>query len=87
MTQTTTFHVAPINQGQIVEIAYAACCGDVVRRITDQSIGIGRPGRVKYAVSKMRANDEGDYWQTTPANRRWREISEAEAHRYLDGEA
>lgn len=86
MNNTTTFHVSPRNQGQIVEVAYAACYGDVVRRITDQSIGTGRPGRVEYAVSKMRADDEGDYWQATPANRRWRKISEAEAQRYLEGE-
>ena len=86
MNNTTAFHVTPRNQGQIVEVAYAACYGDVVRRITDQSIGTGRSGRVKYAVSKMRADDEGDYWQATPANRRWRKISEAEAQRYLEGE-
>ena len=86
MTHTPTFHVSPRNQGQIVEVAYAACYGDVVRRIIDQSIGTGRPGRVEYAVSKMRATDEGDYWQQTPANRRWRKISEAEAQRYLSGE-
>jgi hypothetical protein len=78
------FYVSGRNQGQIVEVAYAACYGDVVRRVIDQSIGIGRPGRVEYAVSKMRADDEGDYWQTEPKNKRWRKITEAEAQRYLD---
>jgi hypothetical protein len=86
MTHTPTFHVAPQNQGQIVEVAYAACWGDVVRRITDKSIGTGRPGRVEYAVSKMHARDEGDYWQTIPVNRRWRKITAGEALRYLEGE-
>lgn len=83
---TPTFHVSPRNQGQIVEVAYAACFGDVVRRVTDQSIGTDKPGRITYAVSKMRESDEGDYWQTEPANRRWRTITEAEAQNYLGSE-
>jgi hypothetical protein len=86
MKHTPAFHVSARNQGQIVEIAHAACYGNVVRRITDQSIGTGRPSRVEYAVATMMADDEGDYWQTEPANRRWRKISEAEAQRYLNGE-
>ena len=87
MSRTPAFHVAPRNRGQIVEVAYAACYGYVIRRITDQSVGTGRPGRVQYAVSKMLLSDEGDYWQTEPANRRWRLISEDEALRYLAGNA
>jgi hypothetical protein len=54
MGYVPAFHVAPVNQGQIVEYAYAACFGDVVERRTDRSIGTGKPGRVTYAVSKMR---------------------------------
>ena len=82
-----TYHVAPINQGQIVEVAYAACDGGyVVRRTVNQSIGADRPGRTEYAVSKMRADDEGDYWQSTPTNRRWRKISAAKAQQMLGDE-
>ena len=67
MNNTSAFHVAPRNQGQIIEVAYAACSsGHVVRQITDQSIALGRPGRVEHAVSKMLANDEGEYWHTIP---------------------
>jgi len=81
MNRRPIFHVCPRNQGQIVEVAYAACYGDVVRRITDRS-----NGSVTFDVAKMRKDDEGDYWQTEPSNRRWRKISEKEAGRYLSGD-
>ena len=77
---SAVFHVPPRNQGQIVEVAYAYIAGtdEVVRRIHDQS-----DGSMEYAVSKALADDEGDYWQREPRNKRWRTISREEAREML----
>lgn len=79
-----TFHVPPRCQGQTVEYAYGMWMGVVYRRITDRSIGPDRPGRVTYAQSQARLDDEGDYWNGEPSNRRWRTISEAELARAIE---
>ena len=70
----------------MVEYAYAACFGTVIRRITDQSLEMAHPERVRYAASKMLPGDEGDYRNGAPQNRRWRKISEKEAQKYMEGE-
>ena len=77
MSDRTVFHTPPRNQGQIVEVSYALVGSTVIRRTYDQS-----DRSIEFARSKSLISDEGDYWQTTPANRRWRKISEAEAQRY-----
>lgn len=69
------YHVAPKNQGQIIEVAFAATGdGRVLRRITDRS-----DRTVRYAIADMHRDDAGDYWQTVPRNRRWRPISAGDA--------
>ena len=65
------FHVPPENQGQIVEVAYAAVGGHVVERTHDRS-----DGSTRYSVSKMLADDQGEYWNGAPRNKRWKPISE-----------
>lgn len=70
-----TYHIAPQNQGQMVEVAYATTGdGRVVRRTHDKS-----DRTTRYAISRMLTGDEGDYWQTEPRNRRWTDITEGEA--------
>lgn len=69
-----TFYVAPINQGQAVEVAYAGWDGIVYKRVTDRSLKPDNPERVRYWSSKMLLSDEGDYWQTEPSNKRWKRL-------------
>ena len=66
-----TYHVAPDDQGQTVEYAYAAThTGYVIRRIHDRSVGT-----IEYAMSRMLSDDDAAYWQAPPKNLRWRSIS------------
>lgn len=77
--ESMTFHVAPRDQGQIVEVAYAATeDGRVIRCRYDRS-----DGTTEYHVSTMLRDDKGDYWDAPPANRRWRLLS-AKERRVLD---
>ena len=69
-----TYHIAPKDQGQIVEVAYASVGDYVIRRILDRS-----DRSVAYSISRRRVADEGDYWNAPPRNRRWRHITESEA--------
>lgn len=68
-----TMHIPPVCQGQIVEVAYGLHLGTVYRRVTDRS-----DSSVEYARSRALADDEGDYWNREPGNRRWAAISEAQ---------
>jgi hypothetical protein len=63
------FHVPPVNQGQIVEVAYGASNGVVIKRIHDRS-----DKTTSYYRSKMLASDYGDYWNSEPENARWKQI-------------
>ena len=74
--KNVTFHVAPENQGQIVEYGYALSDGGdwVICRERDRS-----NNTVSYFKSRTLKYDEGDYWNAPPRNKRWRKISEKEA--------
>lgn len=76
------FYVPPINQGQIVEVAYAAWRGVVFRRTRDRG-----DGSVVYAMAEMAASDRGDYWNAPPTDTAtdWEEIPEAQIWRALEG--
>lgn len=65
-----TFQVPRRNQGQIVEVAFAAHDGVVYMRVHDRS-----DRTTQYSVSRMLADDEGDYWNGEPRNKRWRTIT------------
>lgn len=75
------FMLPPENQGQIVEIAYALVEGLVIRRRYDRS-----DGETRYHASKCLVEDEGDYWNHAPANKRWRRIEEQDALRLVEEE-
>jgi hypothetical protein len=78
MTDTVLqFHLPPVNAGQIVLVSYAAANGWVIERTYDQS-----DRSTGYRISKALADDEGDYWNGEPANRRWRKLTAAEMKRY-----
>lgn len=72
------FITPPENQGQIVEVSYAAVGNEVIRRTHDQS-----DKSTEYAASKALNGDEGDYWNGAPANKRWRTITADEAMRLI----
>ena len=63
-------HVAPEDQGQIVECSYGHHNGYVYRRTWDRSDNSER-----FDASPMLVDDDGEYWNGPPANRRWRRIS------------
>jgi hypothetical protein len=71
------FHVPPRNQGQIVEVAYAAVDDHVIQRVYDAS-----DRTTEFYVSKMLVDDQGDYWNGEPANKRWRRIKGQELRRF-----
>lgn len=75
-----TYYTAPEDQGQIVEVSYCACDGNIIQRTRDHSCD-----KTTYAVSRMLAADNGDYWNAPPRNLRWRTITQAEAQQ-LTGE-
>lgn len=78
MTEELTFHVPPRNQGQMVEVAYAADFESnvVIQRVHDQS-----DRSVAYYISDM-MDDDGDYWNGAPPNKRWRMMTNDERQRY-----
>ena len=61
----------PENQGQIVIVSYAGADGTVYRQTFDQS-----DRTAEYHASRALVDDEGDYWNGAPANRRWRKVTE-----------
>lgn len=69
-----TFHTPPKNQGQIVEVSYALIDGGIVIRKTHDRSN----GKTEYAESAVLTSDEGDYWNVSPANKRWRKLSPRE---------
>lgn len=77
MTDKIMFHVPPRNQGQIVEVAYAAVDGMVIQRVYDAS-----DRSIDFYISKMLKDDEGDYWNGEPSNKRWRKMTNKELHQY-----
>lgn len=66
------FHTPPENQGQIIDVSYAAIGAYVVRLTYDS-----RDQTRRYALSTRLNDDEGEYRNGAPANRDWREISAA----------
>lgn len=69
----TRFHTPPHNQGQIVEVSYALVGSSVIRWTFDASDRTST-----YAISQALRDDDGDYWNRTPRNRRWRNLDKAE---------
>jgi hypothetical protein len=51
----------------------------VIRRIYDQS-----DRSMEFHVSKALLDDQGDYWNGAPTNKRWRKISKAEVDRICE---
>lgn len=77
-TKSVTFHVPPRNQGQSVTYSYAQTeDGHVIECREDRS-----DGETSYRISKALANDEGDYWNGGPRNKRWRAVTPKEIKRY-----
>lgn len=75
------WYVAPKDQGQIIEVAYAAGDSVVYRRCIDQSYPDGHPKRVSYARADAGEDDQGDYWNAPPPYRpedQWEVIAEEE---------
>jgi hypothetical protein len=56
--------------GQIIDVSYAADGNRVLMHVHDRS-----DGSHAYYSSKRLADDEGDYWNGSPANRRWKRIA------------
>lgn len=82
-----TFYTTPANQGQATEVSYASTSsGLVVRRILDRSLGLGNPERETYAVSKIKKDDDGEYWQSEPSNARWKKVAYAKVLELFDPE-
>jgi hypothetical protein len=75
------FHTPPANQGQIVEVSYACSEGYVIRRRYDQS-----DRTTDYAIAKCLNDDDGDYWNGAPANKRWSALTGAKLERWLRDE-
>ena len=78
---TGMFFTPPANQGQIVEVSYAVVGERVVRKHHDRS-----DGTTTYADSKLLNDDDADYWNAAPANRKWRVISAAQFERMVEEE-
>jgi len=76
-TDKIVFHVPPRNQGQIVEVAYAAVDGMVIQRVYDRS-----DRSINFSTSKMLKGDEGEYWNGEPSNKRWRRMTIEELRQY-----
>lgn len=74
-----TYHVAPEDQGQTIEVAYAAIEDGYLRRTTDQSYAVGEPERESYAYCSH--DDAGDIdwspWSEAPeiAEEVWERVS------------
>lgn len=66
------FIVPPECGGQIVERAYKMAEGYVYKRETDRSLP--KAEQVKCFRSHPLANDRGDYWNGSPANKRWKQV-------------
>lgn len=71
------FHVPPANQGQMIIISYAAAYPYVLRHQHDRS-----DNSHSYEISRVVSNDEGDYWNGEPPNRRWREMTAEELRNF-----
>lgn len=71
----------PEDQGQIVVVSYALCYDVVIQRWLDQS-----DGQIIWSKSRALKNDEGDYWNGGPSNKRWTRISAEEADKILSGD-
>ena len=76
-TDALVFHTPPQNQGQIVAESYAMADGLVICHRSDASDRTS-----EYFVSRALRDDEGDYWNAPPTNRRWRKMTAAELRRY-----
>lgn len=74
------FHTPPKNQGQMVTYSYASAeDGMVIQRVHDSSIG-----RTSYYSSKALSNDDGEYWNQAPKNKRWKWLTALELRYILD---
>lgn len=49
-TEPLTFQIAPEDQGQMIEVAYATYEDGLVQRVTDRSADLEDPARVTYYV-------------------------------------
>lgn len=71
------WHVPPENGGRIVEVAYTARDGKVIRRTYDRS-----DRTTVYHISTRLMDDECDYWNHEPRNQRWRKMTRRELAQY-----
>jgi hypothetical protein len=72
------FIVPPRNQGQIVEVSYAGTLdGYVIRQIYGQC-----DQKKSFAISRALVDDDGEYWNGSPKNKRWRKMTEKEMTKY-----
>lgn len=81
MTAEVEFYVPPKNQGQIVEVSYGCDEIYVYRLWHDRS-----DGEKRYARSRLLTDDDGCYWNHSPKNRRWIEMSKSEWAKYFPEE-
>lgn len=63
------FIVPPENAGQIIENAYCLFGDYVYKRVYSRATL-----NCIYFKSKALKNDEGDYWNRAPRNKRWKRI-------------
>ena len=72
------FITPPRCQGRIVEVSYAAPHdGTVIRRTHDRS-----DRTTVYHVSQLLIDDECDWWNHEPKNKRWRKLTRRELEAY-----
>lgn len=68
--KTMKMYVAPVDQGQMVEVSYGQWDGTVYRCCHDRS-----DHEVTWWASRALRDDEGEYWNGPPKNKRWRQVS------------
>jgi hypothetical protein len=71
------FHTPPRNQGQMVTVSYGAAYPYVICREHDAS-----GPQTKYSISRMLSDDQGDYWNNAPRNKRWRLMTARETENF-----
>ena len=70
------FITPPECGGQIVTHSYATCLWHGVGYVIEEAFDAS-DRTYTYRMSKLLANDRGEYWNGAPRNRRWRRITQA----------
>jgi hypothetical protein len=73
-----TFHVPPIYQGQVVELAYALTPLGVVERIHDRSDRTRAYQIADWTPALERWSESVGPWNSPPPRVRWRKLTAAE---------